>query len=206
MKKLFAGILIFSIVFMPFSGAAAYAAEANDLVDSIVRTVTEDAKKAEYMEKMNNDSVYIKQSERGKCTLASCAMVMRRAALLADDENWESITEDALLSTAWLNGSGVRWSFSYGDYSMGHAYISGKEELKTLLEEHPEGIVAYDQWLPHAILLTEYDSDTDTFYGADPSQAAPYGLIDSRDSLISMDNVSVVWYITNIDEICPFTI
>lgn len=206
MKRIITCFLILSITFMPFISIKSYAASNDDLVDSIVRTVTEDSKRSEYMEKMNDDSVYIKQSERGKCTLASCAMVMRRAAILSDYDNWDSITEEALCPIAWLDGTGVKWEFSYKGYTMGHAYVSTRDDLKTLLEEHPEGIVAYDQWLPHAILLTEYDEEADIFYGADPSQAAPYGRIDSNDSLISVDNVRAVWYITNINEVSPFSV
>ena len=75
------------------------------------------------------------------------------------------------------------------------------KHLIDLLEEHPEGIVAYDSWMPHAILLTDYDADTDTFYCADPSEYAPYGRIPVTESLISIYDVSTVWYVTDAPEI-----
>ena len=44
-------------------------------------------------EEINQDAVFVKQSQRGTCTLASTAMMLRRAAMLNGDENWASITE-----------------------------------------------------------------------------------------------------------------
>ena len=54
--------------------------------------------------------------------------------------------------------------------TMTHDYVSSVEDLKKLLEEHPEGIVAYDSNKPHAIALTDYDAETDTFYCSDPAE------------------------------------
>ena len=44
-------------------------------------------------EEINQDQVFLKQEQRGTCTLASTAMMLRRAALLNGDENWAQITE-----------------------------------------------------------------------------------------------------------------
>ena len=49
-------------------------------------------------EEINQDAVFVKQSQRGTCTLASTAMMLRRAAMLNGDENWASITEASCLS------------------------------------------------------------------------------------------------------------
>ena len=143
-----------------------------------------------------DESVFIKQSARGKCTLASAAMVLRSAAYLSGDEDWEEITESSVGNAAWIGGAGLSWSFSYGDYTMVHDYVSSTYELAELLEAHPEGIVAYDSWSPHAIFLTDYDEETGTFYCADPSEYAAYGEIPVSESLISAENVDVVWYLS----------
>lgn len=62
-------------------------------------------------EELNDENVFIKQSERGTCTLASSAMIMRRAAMLAGFENWEDITESSVGSVAWREGVGISWTF-----------------------------------------------------------------------------------------------
>ena len=121
-------------------------------------------------EELNDENVFIKQSRRGTCTLASSAMIMRRAALLAGFENWEDITESSVGSVAWREGVGISWTFTYDGVTMTHDYVSSVEDLKKLLEEHPEGIVAYDSNKPHAIALTDYDAETDTFYCSDPAE------------------------------------
>ena len=78
-------------------------------------------------EEINQDAVFVKQSQRGTCTLASTAMMLRRAAMLNGDENWASITE-----------------------------ASCRQVLIDLLAEHPEGIMLHAACVPHGILLTEY--------------------------------------------------
>lgn len=47
-------------------------------------------------EALNQDEVFLKQEQRGTCTLASTAMMLRRAALLNGDENWAEITEASM--------------------------------------------------------------------------------------------------------------
>ena len=192
MKKLTA-MLSLLLMLTAFICQPAWAAEGDVKAETESVTVTVD--------ELNDDSVFIKQSTRGTCTLASAAMVIRRAKLLAGDEDWEEATESAVRGSAWLSGSGILWSFTYDDISMAHDYVSGTGDLIALLEEHPEGIVAYDSWMPHAILLTDYDAETDTFYCADPSEYAPYGRIPVSESLISIYDVSTVWYVTDSPEI-----
>ena len=192
MKKLTA-MLSLLLMLTAFICQPAWAAEGDVKAETESVTVTVD--------ELNDDSVFIKQSTRGTCTLASAAMVIRRAKLLAGDEDWEEATESAVRGSAWLSGSGILWSFTYDDISMAHDYVSGTGDLIALLEEHPEGIVAYDSWMPHAILLTDYDAETDTFYCADPSEYAPYGRIPVSESLISIYDVSTVWYVSDSPEI-----
>ena len=139
------------------------------------------------------ESVYIRQSGDGMCTLASATMVLRNAAYLSGEEDWELITEDAVRSSAWMEGVGLLWDFSYDDRRMVEEDISGTEELKSLLEEHPEGIVAYDSDWPHAIFMTDYDEETGTFYCADPAEGTPAGRIPVNESLIRAEDVDMAW-------------
>ncbi len=192
MKK-FTAMLSLVLMLTAFICQPAWAAEGDKKAETESVTVTVD--------ELNDESVFIKQSTRGTCTLASAAMVIRRAKLLAGDDDWAEATESAVRGSAWLSGSGILWSFTYDDISMGHGSVSGTGDLIDLLEEHPEGIVAYDSWMPHAILLTDYDANTDTFYCADPSEYAPYGRIPVSESLISIYDVSTVWYVTDAPEI-----
>lgn len=148
-------------------------------------------------EELNEDEVFIKQSRRGTCTLASSAMIMRRAAMLSGNEDWESITERSVGSVAWREGVGISWVFTYAGVTMTHDYVSSTEELKQLLKEHPEGIVAYETYMPHAIALTDYDEETGTFYCSDPSEACVSGRVPVSEALIDLNDVSVVWYVSS---------
>lgn len=139
------------------------------------------------------ESVYIRQSGDGMCTLASATMVLRNAAYLTGEEDWEQITEDAVRSSAWMEGVGLLWDFGYDDRRMLEEDISGTDELKSLLAEHPEGIVAYDSSWPHAIFMTDYDEETDTFYCADPADGTPAGRIPVTQSLIRAEDVDMAW-------------
>lgn len=139
------------------------------------------------------ESVYIRQSGDGMCTLASATMVLRNAAYLTGEEDWEQITEDAVRSSAWMEGVGLLWDFSYDDRRMLEEDISGTDELKSLLAEHPEGIVAYDSDWPHAIFMTDYDEETGTFYCADPAEGTPSRRIPVSQSLIRAEDVDMAW-------------
>lgn len=139
------------------------------------------------------ESVYIRQSGDGMCTLASATMVLRNAAYLSGEEDWELITEDAVRSSAWMEGVGLLWDFSYDGRRMIEEDVSGTDELKDLLAEHPEGIAAYDSSWPHAIFMTDYDEESGTFYCADPAEGTPVGRIPVNESLIRAEDVDMVW-------------
>ncbi len=112
---------------------------------------------------------YFAQSGSGRCTIASTAMMVRRAAFLDGKENWRDIDE-AFVSVDGHCSAGVKNEFDTAGYSISYVSIdSSKEALIALLEEHPEGIAAYDPGIPHAVLLSDYDESTDTFYCADPA-------------------------------------
>ena len=169
---------------------------------------------------IDDDSVFVKQSEGGKCTLASAVMMLRRRAIIDGNANWADITESTIRSTAWLEGTGLRWDFTYSGmrviradkfssdkgYSFPSMSTSSKKAfLINLLGSHPEGIEIYDTGIPHAVLLTDYDSATDTFYCGDPASSTPrrIKLVDSwngtkrgsQDNIIA--NIDGYWYITN---------
>lgn len=170
---------------------------------------------------VNDSAVFLKQSESGKCTLASAAMMLRRRAIIDGNANWSSITESSIKETAWVSGTGLRWDFTYSGmrviradkfssdkgYSFpGMSTANKKAFLIQLLKEHPEGIEIYDLNLPHAVLLTDYDSASDTFYCADPANSSSSGRIKltaswngtnrgSQDNIIA--NIGGYWYIAN---------
>ena len=130
-------------------------------------------------DEINQDQVFFKQSQRGTCTLAATAMMLRRAALLNGDENWAQITEASCRAEFWIPGCGLPYSFSYGEMTVGHETLPGgaanEAVLIDLLEAHPEGIMLHAACVPHGILLTEYKDGQ--FYCADPSEYAGEGII-----------------------------
>ena len=162
---------------------------------------------------INDSNVFVKQSESGKCTLTSAVMMLRRRAIIDGEPNWESITESTLGAEAWLSGTGLRYSFSYMGMNVSHEYFSSdsladkKAQLIALLSQHPEGIEIYDMSLPHAVLLTDYDSATGTFYCADPAPGTGSGRIKLSESWNAsnrggtqdgvINNIGKYWYITN---------
>ena len=77
------------------------------------------------LEEINQDEVFLKQQQRGTCTLASTAMMLRRAAMLNGDENWAQITEASCREAFWLSGRGLPYNFSYGEMTVGHDRLPG---------------------------------------------------------------------------------
>lgn len=151
-------------------------------------------------EALNQDEVFLKQEQRGTCTLASTAMMLRRAALLNGDENWAEITEASCRATFWRVGRGLPYNFSYGDLTVSHARLPGGEAntqvLIDLLEEHPEGIMLHAACVPHGILLTEYKDGQ--FYCADPSEYANTGIIPIEEAWgTRVENSNAYWYVTS---------
>ncbi len=159
---------------------------------------------------INDDNVFLMQSGSGKCTLTSAVMMLRRRAIIDGNADWASITENSISSVAWRNGVGLNNNFTYANMTVGTASYSGmstankKAALLAMLDKHPEGIEIYDGSLPHAVLLTDYDADSDTFYCADPGTAAKRIKLSaswnaqnrgSQENVIA--NITKIWYITN---------
>ena len=156
------------------------------------------------------DSLTLTQQTSVTCTLASAAMMLRARMYESGNSDWASITEASIKSVAWdVYGSlGYSWTYTTNGNSMtvAHKEVSGMtvSQLKSLLNEHPEGIVLYVRDVPHAVLVTDYIGDT--FYCFEPANSSYYGrrplsntYLSSRagnqDSILSkMDDY---WYISS---------
>ena len=151
-------------------------------------------------DEINQDQVFFKQSQRGTCTLAATAMMLRRAALLNGEENWAQITEASCRAEFWIPGCGLPYNFSYGEMTVSHDTLPGgeanKDILIDLLAEHPEGIMLHAACVPHGILLTEYKDGQ--FYCADPSEYVGAGIIPIEEAWgTRVENSNAYWYVTS---------
>lgn len=177
---------------------------------------------------INQGEVFLKQEQRRTCTLASATMMLRRRAILDNNDCWRSITETAVRKVAWR--SGLKYKFDYlGMYvkTLGlcsNGYCTEEEKTNyfiSSLKNHPEGIVIYNHGKPHAVLLTDYDERTHTFYCADPASGAKSGRIPLSECTIpgktqgeKINAIAQVWFIeenknqkklesTEIESHCP---
>lgn len=142
---------------------------------------------------LNQASVFIKQGRSDTCILASAVMMVRRAAMASGNANWASITENSMRSTAWLEGSGLYYNFTYAGISVKHGTLAGRDHVISLLNQHPEGIVIYNTSKPHAILLTDYTEGI--FFCADPANNTIAGRIPIASAAITLDSASQYWYV-----------
>lgn len=145
---------------------------------------------------INDSSVFLKQQERFTCTLCSNVMMLRRAALLRGDSDWNTITEYSARPYLWVEGCGMTFSYTYRGISVTNDRIYGDAEavLREALARHPEGVVAYDYSYPHAILLTDYKDGV--FYCADPANCTPNGRMTSDNAIVSVASADSYWYVT----------
>lgn len=156
---------------------------------------------------LNADGLFLTQEGKYTCTLASCAMMMRRYSLLRGDAQWNTITESSIRSVAWLEGVGIYWSFKYSTglpspIQVGRNTLPGGNAneaiLKNLLKEHPEGVVIYhySSSVSHAVLLTDYTDGV--FYCADPSPGMPPSRIPLDTAyVVRVNNATAYWYVTS---------
>lgn len=140
----------------------------NEQLSIASQEASKQAKLAAFKDEARAGEFYFAQAGSGKCTITSVAMMVRRAAFLDDDEAWQSICRESVSADGWTS-AGVKNSFSTAGYQIEYVHVGGHDALVQLLEEHPEGIAAYDPGVPHAVLLTDYDAETGTFYCADPA-------------------------------------
>lgn len=145
---------------------------------------------------INSANMFFKQNTSTTCTLASAAMLVRRAALMNGNSAWSSVTEANMRSAAWTTG-GLKNSFSYAGINVSSGKLSGSktQTVINLLSQHPEGIVLYNFSKPHAILVTDYTNGT--FYCADPSGAAPGGRIPISQATITVESGDKYWYVSS---------
>lgn len=156
-------------------------------------------------DQLNASNVFLKQAGSTTCTLCATTMMMRRYSMLRGDSGWSSITESAIKSVAWINGTGLRYSFSYSNssvnsISVGHYTLPGGSDNETLIQAElkkcPEGIVIYNESVPHAVLLTDYSNGT--YYCADPSSGTENGRIPLTSSYkVRITNVTAYWKVTS---------
>ena len=142
--------------------------------------------------KLPPDEIYLKQHTDITCTLCSAVMMLRRKAWL-NNKDWKDITEEAVEPIAWINrkDGGLRWEFEYRNMSVKRGSLEDISDKKafliSMLNEHPEGIVIYENTKDkqHAVLLTDYTNEK--FYSADPDRnyKRPKGRIALTDTYIA---------------------
>lgn len=157
-----------TLVFVP----DARADNAMSLTEKLATTLSDcliSAKSESFLDESRAGDFYFAQNGSGRCTITSTAMMVRRAAFLDSRPDWQSVTVESVTANGWVS-AGVKHHFETAGYSVGIVDLDGTHEgLAQLLEQHPEGIAAYDTSVPHAVLITDYDEETGVFYCADPA-------------------------------------
>ncbi len=158
---------------------------------------------------INKSSVFVKQKTNYTCTLASSTMLLRRTVMAQGKSSWSSITESKVRRMLWARGGGLYNRFTYAGVKVQHSTVNSNQKSKyiSLLKKHPEGVVAYNYGRGgqyHAILLTDYDATTDTFYCADPAPGTAKGRIPLNKSSIvgsnqnqKIKNLRRCWYVVS---------
>ena len=132
MKKRIITVLLTLVLLIPFAAPAAY---AGDLLESKAVYYTDES---DYMD--------------GDCILTATRMMIRRAAIMRNKNDWSTITNALLRPEATTDGL-LLYSFCYRSggtaYSVASSHFTGEgsyariEEFERLLREHPEGIVVW---------------------------------------------------------------
>ena len=154
------------------------------------------------LDDINGEDMFFRQEGSRTCTLAANAMLVRRAARLNGYNNWESITETALRPTCWIEGTGMVWYYSYAGINVGHGYFEAPT-LQTMIDflaQHPEGFVAYNSNITHAVVITDYTDGI--LYCGDPSYvggrvpvAESYASRGSQDATVA--GFTAYWFVTS---------
>lgn len=155
---------------------------------------------------------YLTQEGSRTCTLCSATMMLRSCIYINGSDLWQQVTENGVGAYAWTS-DGLYWSFSYklenNNFRISQHGCSGitVEELKAVLDAHPEGVVLYcggDS--PHAVFLSDYEEDI--FYCADPAYGYSGSRIPLDQSLLGtrhggqgsiLSAVSAYWYVDSHD-------
>ena len=159
------------------------------------------------------NELFLTQNYNDTCTLSSAAMMIRTAMYLHGNPNWTKVTENSLRPIAWVENVGLKWNFSHtvGDTTVkiGRYVQSGFtiQQLKAVLDTHPEGVVLYCGNLPHAVFLTGYEGDV--FYCADTVNGLGGRQVTLKESWLGikygsqaavLKKITAYWYITDYTE------
>lgn len=151
MKKRIITILLALALTVPAAAPAVY---AEDLLESKAVYYTEES---DYME--------------GDCVLTATRMMIRRAAIMRNNDGWSDITNASLRPEATMDGlllysfsyeaDGVKYSISCGSFS-GEGRQARIKEFESLLKDHPEGIVVWGidaaSTGTHGVLVVEVEN------------------------------------------------
>lgn len=151
MKKRIITILLALALTVPAAAPAVY---AEDLLESKAVYYTEES---DYME--------------GDCVLTATRMMIRRAAIMRNNDGWSDITNASLRPEATMDGlllysfsyeaDGIKYSISCGSFS-GEGRQARIKEFESLLKDHPEGIVVWGidaaSTGTHGVLVVEVEN------------------------------------------------
>lgn len=178
-------------------------AEDSEILEFLPDEITEDAGVYNVtLGEINGDDMFFKQEIRGTCTLTASAMLIRRSARILGNPSWPSITESALRPYAWIEGTGMMWNFSYAGITVAHTAIEGWSlgNLAWMLQEHPEGFVAYNARKPHAVLITDitdgivYCGDPGLYTQRMPLDQSVLSLGSQEETIAAF---TAIWYVTS---------
>ena len=156
------------------------------------------------------DDIYVTQTTKHTCTLIAATMMLRNFSS-RQGSPYIQVTESGVRKYAWLDGRGLRQSFTIGQVTVNcSADIKHcgdkKAYLIEALQAHPEGVVIYDTGAPHAIWLFGYDEDADIFYCADTIQSRGGCAIPLVESIIKgktqeekVNTIDKIWYVEPLD-------
>lgn len=144
---------------------------------------------------LNDEEVFLKQSQARVCTLTASTMMIRRAAMLSGNTDWRQITEKSVRKYAWAEKTGLKWNFTAAGISVAHKTLASKNELIQMLNKHPEGVVIYNSRKPHAILVTDYTNGI--LYCSDPSNDKPSGRYPITQASVTAESAGRCWYVKN---------
>lgn len=167
---------------------------------------------------LGDSNVFLTQQTSVTCTLASATMAVRRKALLAEDPQWSSITEESMRKIGW--GAGLSHKFTYRtsryaytithknfDMNSGMTMAQKKEKIISLLNQHPEGLAIYARdgyngfhQGNHCILLTRYEDGV--FYCGDPaSKKTKKEMPIKYARKVTIQNFASYWYVSHVEDL-----
>lgn len=221
MKKLLC-LLMTAVLLLSMVAVTFHAAEVDRAIEGADVEVADDAAAVDAADegadvdeasvaaaKVPNE-VYVNQQESVTCTLAAATNMIRSRFYLSDNDSWKNITESSVHPYAWVNGMGLRGSFTYtydgNSVSVGMTNVGGisVSTLKSLLNSHPEGVEIYSRnSTMHAVLVTDYEGDT--FYCSDSDWGRTSDRIPLTSSLLGnygsqaniLSNIGAYWVVTS---------